>query len=188
MIKYLTEQFDISQVEAELLASCFCLKVYEKGHPFLKAGEVSHRIGFIDSGLVKCVLIKESKELVDDFVFENQFIANYHSFLTRTASTKALVCMKQSQIRVADRAQLEALGEKHPFMERVARLIAEGLFISTHQKLENIRLLTAEERYLKLFHSNKKLFQDIPQYEIASYLNVSPETVSRIRNSLKNRS
>ena len=188
MIKFLTDSFDISPEEAEILSSCFLSKEYKKGDKFLKLGEVSNKIGFIEKGLMKCVLIGSSKEVVDDFVFERQFVANYHSFLTKTKSKKELVCMKNSTVRIAHRNQLEELGERHPFMERIARLISESLFISTHQKLENIRLLSAEERYLQLFESNREILQEIPQYEIASYLNVSPETVSRIRNSLKNRS
>lgn len=89
---------------------------------------------------------------------------------------------------MASRTQLEELGKKHPFLEKMARLIAESLFIATHQKLESLKLLTAEERYLQLVKTNNKALQEIPQYEIASYLNVSPETVSRIRSSIKNRS
>ncbi|MEO1451316.1 MAG: Crp/Fnr family transcriptional regulator, partial [Bacteroidota bacterium] len=66
----------------------------------------------------------------------------------------------------------------------MARQIAERLFISTHEKLEDLRLLSAEERYRKLLRTNGDLLHRIPQYEIASYLNVRPETVSRIRKSL----
>ena len=188
MIKFLTESFDLSTEEAQVLSSCFQTKAFTKGQRFLSLGDVSHHIGFVERGLVKCTLIGRSKEVIDDFVFENQFVANYHSFLTQTPSTKELVCIKDSTIRMASRTQLEELGKKHPFLEKMARLIAESLFIATHQKLESLKLLTAEERYLQLVKTNNKALQEIPQYEIASYLNVSPETVSRIRSSIKNRS
>ena len=188
MIKFLTDRFKLSPNEAGLMASCFQTKAYQKGDKLLNLGEISNRIGFIEKGLVKCTLVGKSKAVVDDFVFENQFVANYHSFLTRTPSKKELVCLQDSVISTAHRTSLEALGEKFGFMEGIARMIAEELFISTHQKLENIRLLSAEDRYLNLFESHQNLLQEIPLYELASYLNVSPETVSRIRNSIKNRS
>ena len=188
MIRFLTESFNISSEEAEILSTCFQVRKFKKGDAFLRLGEISNRVGFIEEGMLKCAMVSNGKEVIDDFVFEHQFVANYHSFLTQTPSGKALVCMKDSTIRVAYRHQLEELGERHLFMERIARLIAEGLFINTHQKLEDIRLLSAEERYLKMLKSSKEMIRELPQYEIASYLNVSPETVSRIRNSIKSRS
>ena len=67
-----------------------------------------------------------------------------------------------------------------------ATKVSEQLYIIKQQKLDDLRLLNAEERYLKLLHSNKKMLNSIPQYLIASYLNVSAETVSRIRKKIVN--
>jgi len=184
MNKFLIDNFKISPNEAELFAACFRPKFYAKGEVFLSVGKVSNKIGFVEEGLLKCLLIGENKEIVDDFVFEKQFVANYHSFLTKQESTKQIVCMTDAIIRITSREKIEELGKKYPFVESVARLITEKLFISTHQKLEDLRMLSAEKRYLKLLKTNVKLLNTIPQYEIASYLNVSPETVSRIRNKL----
>ncbi|MDN5204548.1 Crp/Fnr family transcriptional regulator [Fulvivirgaceae bacterium BMA10] len=184
MNKFLIDNFRISPHEAELFSSCFQVKAYSKGEKFIEYGKVSQKIGFVEKGLLKCVSIGNRKEVIDDFVFENQFVANYYSFLTKNESTKEIICMNDSVIRITTRNQIEELGKKHSFMEQMARNIAEKLFISTHQKLEDIRLLSAEERYLKLLNSNSNIMNEIPQYEIASYLNVSPETVSRIRKKL----
>ena len=184
MKKFLIDNFQISPKEAELFQSCFQVKQFSKGEKFIKYGKVSQKIGFVESGLLKCVLIGDKKDIIDDCVFENQFVTNYHSFLTKNKSTKEIVCMHDCVIRITTRNKMEELGKEHSFVEQIARKVTEKLFIATHQKLEDLKLLSAEERYLKLLKTKSKILNEIPQYDIASYLNVSPETVSRIRNNL----
>lgn len=184
MQSILVNRFKLSPQEAEIYADEFKTIHYQRGDKFIAFGEVSHKVGFVRRGMLKCSMQGQAKEVVDDFIFEHQFAANYHSFLTQTPSTKDLICLEDSTIAVIGRHQLEALGEEHPFIARLARQMAETLFVSTHQKLEDLRLLSAEERYLKLLRTNGQLLDRIPQYEIASYLNVRPETVSRIRRNL----
>ncbi len=184
MKDFLISNFNLSLNEATLFCDCFVAKPYTAGQKFVSYGDVSHKIGFVEKGFLKCVSIGQTKEVIDDFVFDHQFVANYHSFLTKKASTKDIVCITNSIIRVATRERIEELGKKYAFVEQVARIVAEKLFVATHKKLENILLLNAEERYVELLNSNGQILNKIPQYEIASYLNVSPETVSRIRKKL----
>lgn len=184
MTEFLTEKFQITVPEAEIFSSCFEVKEYSKNEKFLERGKVCNKVGFVENGFLKCVLAGNGREVIDDFVFENQFVSNYYSFLTRRESTKDIVCMEDSIISIISREKLQELSLEYLFIEQIARMVTEGLFISTHQKLEALRLLSAEERYLNLLNSNPKVMDKVPQYDIASYLNVSPETVSRIRKNL----
>jgi CRP-like cAMP-binding protein len=188
MKNFLVEKFKISESEAELFSTSFEKMDLIKGEKFIDFGKVSNKIGFVETGLLKCTLIGSEKSFVDDFVFQNQFAANYYSFLKQEASNKEIICLKNSVLSVISRNKLEKLAEKYPFVEKIARQVSEQLFISTAQKLEDMRLLSAEERYSKLLKINRRITQEIPQYEIASYLNISPETVSRIRNKITIRS
>lgn len=184
MKNFLVERFKISESEAEIFSASFEKINLIKGEIFVDFGKVSNKVGFVETGLLKCSLIGSEKSFVDDFVFENQFVANYYSFLKQEKSNKEIICLKNSVLSVVTRNKLEKLAEKYPFVEKIARQVSEQLFISTAKKLEDIRLLNAEERYLKLVKINRRITTEIPQYEIASYLNVSPETVSRIRNKI----
>ena len=188
MKNFLIGTFKITEIEAEIFSASFEKIDLLKGDKFIISGKVSHRIGFVEKGLLKCVLIGDNKSVVDDFSFENQFISNYSSFLQQEKSNREIVCLKDSVLRVITRSKLEELATKHSFVEQIARQVSEKLFISTVKKLEDIRLLNAEERYLKLIKINKRITEEIPQYEIASFLNVSPETVSRIRKKIVLRS
>lgn len=188
MIEFLINNFQLSSKEAEIFSEGFEEKSYAKNALFIESGKPCNKIGFLEKGLMKCVLIGKEREVVDDFVTENQFVANYYSFLTHKPSSKDIVCIEDSVVRVIQREQLDLLSARYPFIESVARIVTEKLFIATHQKLEALRLLSAEERYLRLLSSNPHIVEKVPQYEIASYLNVSPETVSRIRKKLMRRS
>lgn len=188
MIDFLIKAFQITPEEAEVFSSYFHVKEYSKGDKFIESGKVCDRVGYVESGLLKCVLIGGTREVIDDFVFENQFVSNYYSFLTSKESRKEIICIEKSVLRVISRGKLQELSYEHTFIEQIARKVTESLFISTHQKLEALRLQNAEERYLNLLSSNRKVLERVPQYDIASYLNVSPETVSRIRRNLSIRS
>ncbi len=188
MKNWLIQTFNISESDAEVFSASFEKVTLVKGEKFIPYGKVNNKIGFVEKGLLKCTLIGANKTLVDDFVFENQFVANYYSFLKEEVSNKDITCLKDSVLRVITRKQLNELANKHPFVEKMARQIAEELFTSTAEKLEDVKLLSAEERYIKLLKIYKRNIDEIPQYEIASYLNISPETVSRIRRKISLRS
>lgn len=186
MKNFLVESFNITEKEATIFSESFERIDLKKGETFISCGKVSNRIGFLEKGLLKCTMIGEKKSVIDDFVFENQFVANYHSFLTQQESNKEISCLNDSVIKIITRDKLKFLGYNHKFVEQIARQVSETLFISTSKKLQEIKLLNAEERYLNLIKNRKRIIEEIPQYEIASYLNVSPETVSRIRKKISN--
>jgi len=85
---------------------------------------------------------------------------------------------------VANTQKLNELYQKHPIFERIGRLMAEGLFINWHLKAKSLFMDDAETRYQKLLELRPGLSQRVPQYLVASYLNVSPETLSRIRKKI----
>ncbi len=77
--------------------------------------------------------------------------------------------------------ELNSLYDKHKNIERLGRLIAENLYLMVASRLDSFMFQTPEERYKSLIERNSRLLQDVPQYMIASYLGVKPETLSRIR-------
>ena len=187
MNSFLIKTFKISEKEAELFSSCFEKKTLNPGEKFLSYGKKSNEIGFVEEGLLKCILIEGEKSVIDDFAFAGNFVANYYSFLKNEPSDKDIICVKKSTLRITTREKLAEFDLKNLFTIDLARIVAEKLFIITHEKCKDLRLLNAEERYLKLLKTNEKITKEIPQYEIASYLNVSPETVSRIRKKIVER-
>jgi CRP-like cAMP-binding protein len=89
--------------------------------------------------------------------------------------------MQDANIYKINLQELKSLYDKHKNIERLGRLIAENLYLSVANRLDSFLFLTPEERYKILIERNSKLLQEVPQYMIASYLGVKPETLSRIR-------
>ncbi len=184
MNQFLINTFQITEDEAQILSSSFHVKNYLKGEVYIKSGEVCNHIGFVKKGTLKSILVGKQKELIDHFIFENQFVSDYRSYLSKKESIKTITCLENCTILDISRERLDKLARQYDFVKNIEKKVAEKLYTLTEEKLNDLRLLSAKERYLKLLRSNKKVMCKIPQYEIASYLNISPETVSRIRKIL----
>jgi CRP-like cAMP-binding protein len=180
----LMANFQLALAEADVFLSAFKTVTVEKNDVFIEEGKVCHKIGLVEKGLLMCVYPNRDKMIVDEFAFENSFVTNYSSFLTRSPSEKEIRCVERCTLRVIDRVVLEGLGKNHPFLERMSRIMNERLFLRTHDRLKSLLLLRPSERYRQLIDERRDLAERIPQYLIAAYLNVKPETISRIRKKM----
>ena len=181
MKNQLCKDFELTEEDASIFLRAFTPVQLKKHEVFIEEGEICHKIGFIEKGLLMCVYNKDGDEVIDEFSYENNFIADYYSFLTHTPTTKEVRAIEESLIHVVTRAGLENLSSNHSFMDRLIRKINEKLFLRTQLRLKSLMLDSATKRYESLVADKPNLAQRIPQYLIASYLNVKPETVSRIR-------
>ncbi len=182
--KHLAQIWNVTEDEVAVFLAAFGQLTLKKGDTFSLPGVVCDQIGLIKSGLMKCVLINDGNEVVFEFAYENSFIADYYSFVTRTPSTKLISCLEPTEIWVINRQKLADLSREHAFIERISRITNEHLFIRMHEKATSLLLDSATVRYQKLITARQDLAQRIPQYLLASYLNVKPETISRIRKRI----
>jgi len=156
---------------------------YKKGNYFVKEGQISRYIGFIVKGCLMCVYNNDGKEFIDEFSLDNEFISAYASFITGTPADKDIICLEDSELLILSYSNLQELYEIDPVFERTGRLMAEMLFMNWQQRVKSLLLDNAETRYLRLTENRPDLIQRVPQYHIAQYLGVSPETLSRIRKN-----
>jgi len=181
---HLAANWKLTKEEVSTFLSAFDLITLQKGDAFSLPGAVCNQIGLIQSGLMKCVLVENEKEIIFEFAYENSFIADYYSFVTGTPSTKLISCLEPTTAYVITRQKLAELSSKYAFMERMSMITNEQLFVRMHEKLTSLLLDSATVRYQKLITARQDLAQRIPQYLLASYLNVKPETISRIRKRM----
>ena len=178
---YIEQELQIDTEKAQIFVEQFELKNLSKGDYFLQNGSFCKKIAFINKGSMYCVYDKDGVDKVDEFSFENDFITDYLSILTQTPSDKNIICLEDCEILVTSTQKLNILYSENSIFERIGRLMAEGLFINWHLKAKSLFMEDAETRYRKLVKLRPDLPQRVPQYLIASYLNVTPETLSRIR-------
>jgi len=182
--KHITALFGLSEQNTRIFLSQFTRAELKKNDLFSAEGQVCNKVGLIEQGLMKCVYNKGGEEVVFEFAHEYNFISDYYSFVTNTPSEKEIRCLEDTTVYVITREKLQQLGAEHPFIESMSRAMNERLFLRMHDRLKSMLLDDARERYQQLLAQRHDLAQRIPQYLLASYLNVKPETISRIRKKM----
>jgi CRP-like cAMP-binding protein len=155
-----------------------------KGDMFLVQGKMSHSLALVEKGAFYSFYEKDGNEIIEGFCFEGCFMTDYPSFITHSISRKNFKAIENSNILTISNNELQSLYSQDVLFERAGRLMAENLFASWEMKLQDTIFLTPTERYLKLLNSNNNLLQRVPQYLIASYLNITPQYLSQIRKKI----
>lgn len=174
----------ISFVEDEQLnefVSLFYLAEYHKKSTVILPKATEKRLYFIISGLVRCYYIIEDKEIIADFIEEKSLFTNTHSIITGIPSIDYYEAMEDTVCLVADFEKLESLFHKYHSLERLARKIVEKYYSQFLIENYNKLFLSAEER-LEIFTKERgALLNRVSLKNIASYLGITPETLSRLR-------
>ncbi len=174
----------LEREDLQAFLSCFKPLLLKKGDYFLREGEVCRKLGFILSGSMYCFFNKDGEEIVEEFSLEYDFITDYFSFLSGSPSDKNIKCIEEVELMVISYDDLQVLYQQNPEHERIGRLVAENLFVDWGTKFKLLKTRDPQTRYLDLLERRPDLLQRVPQYLIASYLNVQPETLSRIRKRI----
>jgi CRP-like cAMP-binding protein len=160
----------------------FSEKELRKGEYFAVEGEKSKQIGFLTSGIIRAFYRNnEGLEYNKHFFISNNIIGGYSSLVTSTPNKIIQQALTDCKLLVGNYAEITKLYDLYPDFERFGRRLAELYFVSKEQREIEIVLLNADERYLIFRRDYPQLEQLIPQYQIASYLGITPTQLSRIR-------
>jgi CRP-like cAMP-binding protein len=182
--KILTGIMPLENNHIELFVSKFKQVSYVKGDYFIREGQVSRFLGFISKGCLMCTYNTDGKEFIDEFSMDNDFITDYASFVTGAPADKNVVFLEDSDLLILGHHNLQELYETDPVFERAGRMMAEMLFINWQQRAKSLLIEDAETRYNRLLENRPELVQRVPQYLLAEYLRITPETLSRIRKKI----
>jgi len=173
----------ISFNEEEWLAMENCLKekTLRKNEHFVKEGETCQRMGFIAEGSTRLYFVVEGEEVTKDFCFKNSFTGSLASFLSRQPSSFHVVAMEDTKLFTFDYPSLMDLYERYSCWNTFGRKMTEQFAIRKENREVFLLLYSPEERYAQLMEQFPYILQRVPLKLIASYMGVSPETLSRIR-------
>lgn len=184
-MKNLRTYFDnfvkLSDEEWKAFELCLTEETVLKKQLILSEGEVCDFTAFIVKGMFRFYRVIGGTDTITGFFFDGDFVTNYRSFLTGRPSDHFIEAMEDAVVHKINLHQLRSLYDKHQAIERLGRLIAEKLYLIVAERLDSFMFASPAERYQSLMERNSQLLQDVPQYMIASYLGVKPETLSRIR-------
>lgn len=184
LITYLEQYTSLTTEEKDYLNENIPVISLNKGHYLLSEGEVSTAFYFILEGGVRLFYRSGIEEKTAFFYFENMFVSSYESFTKQTPSKHNVQCIEPSQVAVISFEIAYKLLERFPKFEFLARIIMEEELIVCQEIISSFVTLNAEKRYLHLVESKSPLLQRIPQYQLATFLGVTPETLSRIRKRI----
>ncbi len=184
LLTYFQRIMPLSQEEIEGIVETMTIRQYKKGTVLLREGQISTEAYFVLEGCVRQYYLVDGEEKTNNFFTEEQWVISMQSFGQRIPSTHYLDCCLDSTLVVGNREKEESLYKRFPKLETVSRKVMEKVFAEQQEIMSSYTTDTAEQRYLKLLKTRPDLFQKIPQYQLASYIGVKPESLSRIRKRL----
>ncbi|MBC3789420.1 Crp/Fnr family transcriptional regulator [Spirosoma utsteinense] len=184
--KYLTHFIELTDLEWQALEQQLTIKTINKKDFLVQKGQKTTQIGFLLSGSCRVFYEKDGEEWTTYFCFENSLVAAYLSCITGQPSTLSIQALEDCQLLLFDYQTLTALYQQFPVYETFGRKLAEYLFMGLDVRLAEQLILSPEERYLKFLGSpaKRKIIERIPQQYIASYLGITPVSLSRIRRRI----
>ena len=182
---YLSNYVTLNEQEFSYLSSLFELRNFQKREKLVEEGEVEKYLNFILQGLARKYFIRKNEEMVMQFSRENEIICCYDSFNSCEPSNFSVEALEDMVVVSITLENIERLYEYSPKMERLGRLIATQEYLKKESLEYNRVRLTSQERFINFIRNNGYLMQRVPQKYLASYLNMKPETFSRLKHLIK---
>ena len=183
LIQYFNQFIPLTIEEKNKVSEVFKPRLYRKRQYVLQEGDVCNQFNFIVRGCLRMYKIDDKGNThILQFAAENWWLSNIGSFHERKPSELNIDALEDTMVLQISYDNLIALYVAFPKFDRIFRVLIENSYVSLQKRmLQNISS-TAEERYNSFMHSYAHLTQRIPQTQIASFLGITPEFLSRLRN------
>ncbi|WP_343486151.1 Crp/Fnr family transcriptional regulator [Allomuricauda sp. d1] len=180
---FLSKYIDLTKEEKAILKEQNLFKSFAKGTVLLKEGELAKECFFILKGCMYSYYLVDGEVKVTEFFVEQQPITPI-SYTTKKPSEYYLECLEDCIIAIGSEERTEELMRKIPRLAILGSCVLEDEVVSQKTKYDNFIKLSPEQRYKSLQKESPELLNRIPQYLIASYLGIKPESLSRIRKRM----
>ena len=180
-LQYLESIITVSDTLKNELISVSGRKITSKGDIILNAGERCSDLFFVEKGLVRVYYFIEEKEVTNWFAQEGEFATCFYSFIVQGSSVETIQALENTELIQIPYSYLQGLYKQFPETERIGRILTETYYIKLEERLLNIQFKSAKERYQNLADLKPALLKRAPLGQIASYLGITQETLSRIR-------
>ncbi len=182
--RYLIERLDMSDIDADLFLSGFELVEYNKGDFLLKEGDKSDKIRIILTGGARGFVNVDGKEITTHFYFENDHTYDYVQYLLNQPAVINIQALSAIRVIEMTIAALEFLNSEIIGFHRMSFNMFKMNYIKVENERQGFILKKPKERYLELLKNNKQVISSVPQHQVASFIGISAEHLSRIRKEL----
>lgn len=182
---HIGKRIKLTDDEFRRCTAYFAQKKIRKRQFLLQEGEVCHDIAFVTGGCLRAYTVDhKGNEHVIQFAVPDWWISDLASYLGGSPAMQSIDALQDSEVLLLDRSARDELLNAVPALERFFRLLLEANYIATHRRIQDSLSASAEERYLTFIATYPDLSEQIPQAQIASYLGITPQSLSRIRREL----
>ena len=168
------------------LADVLECKKFKKGERILDEGEVCRAILFIEKGMTRQFYFKYNKDLTEHIGYENGMVMCLESYFTEEPTRLMIETLEPTTVWVMDKKKMEDLSDRNFEIATFYRRIFEMSLIDSQVKADTLRFEPATERYAKLLSLHPEILKRAPLIYIASFLQMTPETLSRVRSASLN--
>jgi len=182
---HINQKVALSEAEQQVVKTFFTPKKLRKRQYLLQEGEPCKYLAFVEKGILRSYNVdNKGVEHIIHFAMEGWWMGDIYSFLSGEPSGYNIDAIEDAELLMITLDGFEQMMVKVPRMERYFRILFQNNIISKERRLISSISYSAEEKYLRLAESGPELLQRIPLNLVASYLGITPETLSRIRKKL----
>lgn len=183
IIAFLSKYIPITKNLEQVILKHSTIKVLKKGTTILREGQIANECYFIMEGCMKKYFLKNGEEKITGFYTEGNVITP-SSYVDKLPSKYYISTLEETFALYGNPDSEKEIYKEHPELESLTRVLTEKFMVRKSLEFDNWVSHNPEERYLHLVETRPELIQRVPQYQIANYLGIKPESLSRIRKRL----
>lgn len=185
LFAHIQKKVALTDSEKERIKPHFRSKKLRKRQYLLQEGDICRNLAFVSKGLLKSYSMDDKGiEYINVFGFEGWWISDFRSFICGDDSVLNIEAIEDSELLLIARDTYDEMMQKVPIMERYFRLVYQNSLVTKENRLLTNYMYNAEEKYRNLLEACPQMMQRIPQNLLASYLGMTPETLSRIKKKI----
>jgi CRP-like cAMP-binding protein len=184
----LGEKITLTKEQQEIIKKYLTPKKIRKKQYLLQEGDVARNVAFVEKGILRAYSVDEKgAEHIIQFAMEGWTISDLNSFLTGQPATYNIDALEDSELVLISNMAQEEILRQIPEYQVYMRLQLSGAYLAMQKRITSTISMPLEDRYINFIKLYPDLVQRVPQHMIASYMGLTPETLSRIRKKLKNK-
>lgn len=185
LIDALSEFYPLSEETRKQYASILETKEFKKGEKIAELGEIPSKFFVLTSGVVRSYVTDEKgKEFIRSLYVPMRAVGAFSALIQQKPTEIVYECLTDCKVLMGDFNRFKKLASKNIELASLYNKVLERIFIRMEKRIFELSVLDAKQRYLKLKKHIPEIENLIPQYHIASYLNITPVQLSRIRKEL----
>lgn len=181
VLSFISRFDSLTREEMELIADNIKVKSVKKGTILIKEGQICKVCYFVLKGCLRQYVMVDGVEKTTQFYTEEQAAVLFSSYLNKMKSDSYLSSIEDSILIVGENSSEVRMYKQFPKLEQITRMMMEQNLGKSQDEFTHFVTNSPEERYLSLLKNRPELFQRVPQHQLASYIGVTPESLSRIR-------